>query len=102
MTSLPLVALHTTSRSCPIMVIIGTHMYNAGNFGSVVACENNQSIGCYAQFIEAVKKLSGNIIELINEIAMRTGFCRAFELWSGKRWQMYCLTSMIQEECFIW
>lgn len=84
----PVVALHVTPGTRPVVVIVAPHCFHRSNFRAVVAGENHERVVCHSEPVERLQKFAHDKIHLKDEIAVRPHIRLPLELLGWKRGQM--------------
>ena len=101
MAAFPLIALHTTPRTSPIVLVIASHGDCGGHLGAVVARENNKRVLGEVVLLQRLHQFADDVVHFKNEIAVWPGLGLALERVTGKGRQMYGLHGVKEKERFV-
>lgn len=82
--SFPVVAFEAAPRTGAVVLIILAHLEGGGDFGAVIAGEEDEGVLSEVEALECFEELSDNVVELEDEVAVRAGVGLAFEIVGGK------------------
>lgn len=77
--SFPVVTFEAAPRAGAVVLVVLAHLEGCGDFGAVVAGEENEGILGEVEALECLEKLADDVVELENEVAVRAGVGFAFE-----------------------
>ena len=81
----PIVPLHATPGSRGVVIVVSTHMGNAGCLGAVVAAEEDESVVGDTEFLQRGHQFPNDEVKFHDEVAVRPGIAFALELRGCER-----------------
>ena len=84
MASFPVVAFEAAPRAGAVVLVVLAHLDGCGDFGAVVAGEEDEGVLGEVEALEGLEELSDNVVELEEEVAVRAGVGFAFEGFGGE------------------
>ncbi len=94
----PVVAFEAAPRAGAVVSVVLAHLDGCGDFGAVVAGEEDEGVLGEVEALEGFEELADNVVELENEVAVRAGVGFAFEIVGGKGGEVDGLGGVEEEE----
>lgn len=94
----PVVAFEAAPRSGAVVLVVLAHLEGGGDFGAVVAGEEDEGVLGEVEALECFEELADNVVELENEVAVRACVGFAFEGVCGKGGKVNGLGGVKEEE----
>ena len=94
----PVVAFEAAPRAGAVVLVILAHLEGCGDFGAVVAGEEDEGVLGEVEALECFEELADNVVELENEVAVRACVGFAFEGVCGKGGKVNGLGGVEEEE----
>ena len=94
----PVVAFEAAPRAGAVVLIILAHLEGGGDFGAVVAGEEDEGVLGEVEALECFKELADNVVELEEEVSVRACVGFAFEGVCGKGGKVNGLSGVKKEE----
>ncbi len=88
MSAFPLIAFHPSPRAGAVMLMVSSHVHDRRDFRAVVTGENHQRILRHPQVLQRLQQFTDNMVQLEDEVAVRTGLGSALNASCRKRWQV--------------
>ena len=94
----PVVAFEAAPRASAVVLVVLAHLDGCGDFGAVVAGEEDEGVFGEVEALKGFEELSDNVVELEDEVAVRAGVGFAFEIVGGKGGEVDGLGGVEEEE----
>ena len=97
-TSFPVVPLDPPPWAGSVVLIFVAHIDHGADLGTVVAGDNHKSVLGEIEVLELLEEFPDDVIELEDEVSMRTCFGFALEVPAGKGGEVDCLQGVEEKE----
>ena len=98
MAAFPVVAFEAAPRAGAVVLVVLAHLEGCGDFGAVVAGEEDEGVLGEVEALEGLEELADNVVELEEEVAVWAGVGFAFEGVGGKGGEVDGLGGVEEEE----
>lgn len=96
--SFPVVTFEAAPRAGAVVLVVLAHLESCGDFGTVIAGEEDEGVLGEVEALECFEELADNVVELEDEVAMRAGVGFAFEGICGEGGKVNGLSGVEEEE----
>ena len=96
--SFPVVAFEAAPRAGAVVLVVLAHLEGCGDFGAVVAGEEDEGVLGEVEVLECLEELADDVVELENEVAVRAGVSFAFESGGGEGRKVNGLSGVKEKE----
>ena len=84
MAALPLVSFDPSPWACSVVLVVFSHVDDAGDFWAVVGAEEDEGVLVEFEFFESLLQLADDPVHLEDEVTVWPRLCFAFEGIGGE------------------